>query len=303
MSIKGIGINIHSGRINGDLQLLEQDLRYFAACGFDYAEIPAHGVDAIFGGQLCEPRVRRVVEILSALPFRYTVHAPDPLNLFDATYRELQKDVFRATIAFAQRIHAEALVYHAGRFDFTNERSGLRPAALKAMEREALREMGDLAAAAGVVIGDIDSYSSDITQLVAQVQEVAHPAVGITFDLGHAFLTTGHHKQDFLEMFRLAAPLIATLHVHDNFVLHVEMPFSVPYIYTASFGIGDMHLPLGWGKIPFEQAFTGLRTPPAVLTIELQSRFADLAPQVLQEARRLAALTAGERAAYATGGR
>ncbi len=301
MSIKGIGINIHSGRINGDLQLLEQDLRYFATCGFDYAEIPAHGVDAIFGGQLCEPRVRRVVEILSDLPFRYTVHAPDPLNLFDATYHDLQKDVFRATIAFAQRIRAEAIVYHAGRLDFTNERSGRGLAELKAMEREALREMGDLAAAAGIVIGvengDTDSYSSDITQLVAQVQETAHPAVGITFDLGHAFLTVRHHKQDFLEMFRLAAPLIATFHVHDNFGLDVEIPFSVPYIYTSPFGIGDMHLPPGWGKIPFEQAFASLRTPPAVLTIELQSRFADLAPQVLQEVRRLAALTAEERAA------
>lgn len=301
MSIKGIGINIHSGRINGDLRLLRQDLDYFATCGFDYAEIPTHGVDAILGGRLCEPRMREVAEILADQPFRYTVHAPDPLNLFDATYRELQKDVFRATIAFAQRIHAEAIVYHAGRFDFTNERSGLRPAELKAMEREALREMGDLAVATGVVIGvengDTDSYSSDITQLVAQVQEVAHPAVGITFDLGHAFLTTGHHKQDFLEMFRLAAPLIVTLHVHDNFGLHVEMPFSVPYIYTSSFGIGDMHLPPGWGKIPFEQAFAGLRTPPAILTIELQSRFADVAPQALQEARRLAALTAEERAA------
>jgi len=301
MSIKGIGINIHSGRINGDLRLLRHDLDYFAACGFDYAEIPTHGVDAILGGKLCEPRMRQVVEILSGQPFRYTVHAADPLNLFDATYHELQKDVFRATIAFARRIRAEAIVYHAGRFDFTNERSGLRPAELKAMEREALREMGDLAAAAGVVIGvengDADSYSSDITQLVAQVQEIAHPAVGITFDLGHAFLSAGHHKQDFLEMCRLAAPLIVTLHVHDNFGLAVEIPFSVPYIYTSSFGIGDMHLPPGWGKIPFEQAFTGLRTPPAILTIELQSRFADVAPQALQEARRLAALAAEERAA------
>ena len=55
-----IGLNIHSGRINGDLDLLEQDLRAIEQAGFDTAEIPVHGVDAVVNGRLREGRAKQV---------------------------------------------------------------------------------------------------------------------------------------------------------------------------------------------------------------------------------------------------
>ncbi|MEA2022504.1 MAG: hypothetical protein U9N08_08545 [Candidatus Caldatribacteriota bacterium] len=47
MDIKGIGINIDSSTIDGDLDLLEEALGSSQNLGFDYAEIAVHGVDAI----------------------------------------------------------------------------------------------------------------------------------------------------------------------------------------------------------------------------------------------------------------
>jgi len=48
IDIKGIGINIDSPTIKGDLDLLENALGNIHNKGFDYVEIPVYGVDAIF---------------------------------------------------------------------------------------------------------------------------------------------------------------------------------------------------------------------------------------------------------------
>ena len=42
MHIKGIGINIDSPTIDGDLDILEKALGNFQDLGFDYVEIPVH---------------------------------------------------------------------------------------------------------------------------------------------------------------------------------------------------------------------------------------------------------------------
>ena len=174
MTIKGIGVDIHSPRVNGDLSILQHDLDYYARCGLDYVEIPVHGVDGILAGRLNERRVRQIKSILSAFPFGYSVHSPDSLNLFDIEHLEWHKDVLRATVAFAHEIGAQVVVYHGGRLNAGQEVAAPLLEQLKGIEREALHEMGELAAAAGVKIGvengERDSYSSVIADLVVQVR-------------------------------------------------------------------------------------------------------------------------------------
>ncbi len=297
MSIKGVGIDIHSPRINGDLGIFRRDLDYYAECGFDYVEIPVHGVDGIIAGRLNERRVREVREILAGYGFRYTVHSPDPLNLFDVEHLAWHKEVFRSSIAFAQEIGAETVVYHAGRVDAHHEKPALGLDELKTVERDALQEMVELAVAARVTIGvengGQDSYSGVIAELVAQVRAIAHPVVGITLDFGHAFLTAQQHSFDYLSAVRMAAPYIVHLHVHDNCGRTVGLPSGVPYIFSVPFGIGDLHMPPGWGSIPYEQIFSALCIPPSVFLMELSPRYADVFPEALAEARRLASLVGG----------
>jgi sugar phosphate isomerase/epimerase len=297
MTVKGIGINIHSSRINGELALLQRDLDYFAACGFDYVEIPAHGVDVIIGGRLQPQRLRQVKQILARFPFSYTVHAPDPLNLFDIANLEWHKEVFRSSIAFTQEIGAQVLVYHAGSTHNLADTGGLEMDALKAREREALQELGELALRAGVVIGvengERDSYSMVIADLVAQVQAIAHPAVSITLDIGHAALSAPRLGFDLAAAIRQAAPLIAHWHLHDNFGRTLKLPQDIAYIYAAPYGIGDLHMPPGWGAIPYAQILKGVRTPPAALLMEIQPRYHDALPEALAAARTLAKLIEG----------
>ncbi len=308
MRIKGIGIDAHSPRLDGSLEVLEHDLTLFQRVGFDYVEIPVHGVDAILGGKLNERRVKEVQEILARFDLQYTVHSPDPLNLcdvggkrrshFQARCRlDLQKAVFRASLEFTEAIGAEIMVYHGGATNPPNnnsEEAGLSVERLKEIEREALSELASFAATLGIVIGveniGSTSYSARIAELVEQVREINHPNVGITLDFGHAYLTARHLGYDFLEAVELAAPYIVHTHVHDNFGRMVALPHDdVPYIHTAPFGVNDMHLPPGWGEIPYREVFSCLKDYQGVVLMELKPRYGPYFEEALQETRRLLA--------------
>ena len=293
MSIKGIGIDAHSPRLDGRLEVLEHDLALFQRAGFDYVEIPVHGVDAILGGRLHERGVKQVQEVLAKFDLQYTVHSPDPLNLCDVERLNLQKAVFRASLEFAQAIGAGILVYHGGTTKPDDEKAGLSVERLKEVEREALSELADWAAAWGIVIGVENvgpkSYGARIAELVEQVREINHPNVGITLDFGHAYLTARHFGYDFLEAVELAAPYIVHTHVHDNFGRMVALPQDVPYIHTAPFGVNDMHLPPGWGEIPYQEVFSRLKDYQGVVLMELKPRYSPYFEEALQETCRLLA--------------
>ena len=297
MSIKGIGIDAHSPRLDGSLEVLEHDLALFQRVGFDYVEIPVHGVDAILGGKLNERRVKEVKEILARFDLQYTVHSPDLLNLCDVERLDLQKAVFRASLEFTEAIGAEIMVYHGGATNPPNnsddEGADLSVERLKEVEREALSELASFATTLGIVIGvenvGSKSYSARIAELVEQVREINQPNVGITLDFGHAYLTARHLGYDFLEAIELAAPFIVHVHVHDNFGRVISLPQDVPYIHIAPFGANDMHLPPGWGEIPYREVFLRLKDYAGVVLLELKPRYSPYFAEALQETRRLLA--------------
>jgi sugar phosphate isomerase/epimerase len=252
-----------------------------------------HGVDAILGGRLNERRVRQVQEILAKFDLRYTAHSPDPLNLCDVERLDLHKAVFRSSLEFTRAIGAEIVVYHGGVTNPADGEGGLSVERLKEVEREAISELADQAAAWGIVIGVENvgpkSYSARITELVEQVREINHPNVGITLDFGHAYLTARYLGYDFLGAIELAAPHIVHVHVHDNFGRVVVLPRGVPYIHTAPFGVNDMHMPPGWGEIPYREVFSRLGGYQGVVLLEIEPRYSPYFAEALQETRRLLA--------------
>ncbi|RLE68061.1 MAG: sugar phosphate isomerase/epimerase, partial [Thermoprotei archaeon] len=40
MKVKGIGINLHPERTQGEMERLREELRFFQETGYDYVEIP-----------------------------------------------------------------------------------------------------------------------------------------------------------------------------------------------------------------------------------------------------------------------
>lgn len=343
MQIKGIGINVDSHTIDGDLDLLEKTLGNFQDIGFDYAEIPVHGVDAIFKGKLNWLQTRTIADILKKFNLKYTVHGPDLLNLMDPSNFKLQREIFKSGIEFAKAIGAEIFVYHSGKIPLQGEmkREGLgqngipkvpspkKIERLKKIEVKTLQELADLAKDLGVTIAientcpDLKEetlwelskqfngkmfppsalapqtpkpiflqevrkykYGTKIEELVNQVKKIDRDNVGITLDFGHAYLASKYYRFKFLDSIKLAIPYIKHLHIHDCFGKTKVSPESRD-IDLIQFGIGDMHMPVGWGEIPYDKIFPLLKNYNGVLCLELKPRYKKFYKYSLEKVKEL----------------
>ncbi|MDK2816893.1 MAG: hypothetical protein PWR22_1522 [Moorella sp. (in: firmicutes)] len=306
MSIKGFGINVDASRLDNNLETLVRDLEYFARLGFEYVEIPVHGVGAMVAGRLLPRRVEEVRRLLARFPLRYTVHGPNPLNLMEAEKLSWQKQALQASLEFAAIIGAEILVYHGGRylpeecFHLPGRRKNLRAAMKEKMllqEREALQELAEKAAELQVTIavenarpyldGSPYCYAEQLSLLVEQVATVGHARVGITLDVGHAYLAARYYGFAFLEAVARAAPYIRHVHLHDNFG-QVSTSLEKKQAELMATGRGDLHLPAGWGEIPLAEVLALLQDYTGVVVHEIRPRYQEWAGMALDLSRELA---------------
>ena len=344
MHIKGIGINIDSPTIDGDLDLLEKALGDFQDIGFDYVEIPVHGVDAIFKGRLNWLQTRVIADILKKFKLKYTVHGPNLLNLMDPSNFQLQKDIFKSGIEFTNAIGAEIFVYHGGKIPLQGEIKGEglgqnnflkipspgKIDRLKKIEIKTLQELATFAKDLGVTIAienispDVEeesiwelskrfnndemlppsvltpktpkptflreiskyNYGTKIEELVEQVKKIDCENVGITFDFGHAYLASKYYRFKFLDSVKLALPYIKHVHIHDNFG-KPKVSYEEQDINLIQFGIGDLHMPVGWGAIPYNKIFRILKNYNGVLCLELKPRYKKFFTYSLQRVKEL----------------
>ncbi len=304
---KGFGINAAAARLDNNLGTLARDLGYFAELGFDYVEIPVHGVGAMAGGRLLPRRVEEIRRLLARFPFRYTVHAPNPLNLMDLENLPWQKQVLRESLEFAAAIGSEVLVYHSGRyipeesFHLPGGRRNLSPEVkdeMRRQEREALLDLAEKAKQLGVTIamenarpyldGSPYCYAEHLSLLVEQVKAIGHPRVGITLDVGHAYISARYYGSDFLEAVALAAPYVRHLHLHDNFG-RVSSSLEKKQAELMAAGRGDLHLPIGFGEIPVADVLALLRDYSGVIVHEIRPRYWEWAGAALERGQQLVA--------------
>ena len=303
-----IGINADSFTINGDLAALKGFLERFVEAGFSCAEIPVHGMDCIVNGSLCPERVAAVRKVLSAYPLGYSVHSPDQLNLADEACPETHARALRSTIDFASEIGAETVVYHGSLRHVTvagaplgESRAAVDPVSLRSLwadEIDRLGQAAEYAASRGVRVAVENifrqsplerSYRFDPRNLAAIVSAVDSRALGICFDFGHAFISSGEEGFDMEEALRAVLPRLAHVHIHDNFG-NPSIP-NARAIDMMFRGAGDLHLPPGWGAIPYDLLFPIFAADfQGIFTLELQPRFADRYGEAREWVSRRAAL-------------
>jgi len=294
MLIKGIGANAHPARIDGDIRRLEEDLRFFETVGYDYVEIPVDAVDVIYRGRLLPQRLRLLKRSLQSFDLRYTVHAPLALDLRTREGYELQLELFSSSLEFTREIGAEIFVYHYGRKGDDPE--------LEERLLEGVRRVAARAEELGVAICVENIEIDTIENVVDFVRQVDRGAVGMTLDLGHGYLAASRFGFDFLEAVQAAAPLVRHIHLSDNFGLFEETRLvsydlykQIPYRRRLALGRGDLHLPPGWGEVPWEEALRQLGDYRGVLTLEYyHHRYFPEAEDILNEVRaRVRELQAG----------
>ncbi|MCL4516395.1 MAG: sugar phosphate isomerase/epimerase [Firmicutes bacterium] len=287
-----IGISADFTLDGNDLQRLEEDLDFYASAGFRYVELRAHSLDLIVNGRLNRAAVAKVLPILERSGLRFTVHCPEALDLMEESERELQKDVVAATIKFAGLARVEIVVCHTGRillkdgavvrgnWPLDSRAVPGRDTILRRREQEArvVRELAEIASNQGVTLSlenaNIDTgveaigYSSNLSDLVDQVMAIDRPNVGIALDIGHAYIASKYYGTDFGGALRAAAPHVRHVHAHDNFGRTFAPGAS--FINSLPFGRGDLHLPPGWGAIPYAEVVSALRDYSGLVMVELQ---------------------------------
>ncbi len=284
-----IGSQINEARMDGNLDALRRDLGCFVRAKLDAVEIHPHGLDVIKNGHIDKKRMKEVKSILRDYPFCYSVHAPNPLNLMEKERGAVHRDVFRACLEFASKIGARVLVYHAGRKVPEEAFHAIPKISHKSGELEKLMELeASLLQTLADEFPDIDicvenarpyhchspwCYSERLDVLREQILRIDRANVRITLDTGHLFLTSRFYGYDPVASVSKAKALIGHVHIHDNFGNSFyygddKQTSQIP------FGIGDSHMPIGWGAIPFGDILGAMADCyRGLLIMELRSRY------------------------------
>ena len=290
-----IATGFNSGSDDGELFSLEADLRRLADIGVDTVELALTGIDLISGGRIIPERLERLIAVTEQFDFRYTVHGLVSSNFMAPDTLDYQMAAAKALVEVCDRINARILVQHGGclRADQIHER-----AAANIREREALTELGDFARPYGVRIAfenifttEFGQYRQTPAEVAETVKAVNHPNVVALIDFSHAYIESTYKGLNFREQIAAMAPVTGHLHVHDSFGR--PQGFYKPFFpqENTAMGVGDLHLPLGWGDIDWDGIFAELEfLPDTVMIMEIGHRYRSEQPQSLRRARELAGL-------------
>ncbi|WEX08294.1 TIM barrel protein [Chelativorans sp. AA-79] len=295
-NIDGIGFN--AGSTDGELESLERELSSLAEIGVDTVELGLTSLDLVAGGRIIEERAERLVALTKAFPFRYTVHGLVSSNFMDPATVRYQIDAAKALIQLCDRVGSRIIVQHGGfvRADQIEER-----AEADKREREALFELAEFARPYGVRVAlenifttDPGQYRQTPAEVAETVKTIDHPNLVALIDFSHAYIESTYRGLDFRDQLRAMAPVTGHLHVHDSFGRPAgHSKFFHPQEATA-LGLGDLHMPLGWGDIPWEEIFAELDfLPDTALMMEIGRRYRSEQPASLAKARELASLGSG----------
>jgi sugar phosphate isomerase/epimerase len=299
-----IGTGFNAGSDDGEFASLETDLRALAEMGVDTVEIGVTSLDLVAGGKIIRERHEALVALTKQFDFRYTVHGLVSSNFMDPITQRYQIDAAKALVEVCNSIGAGIIVQHGGnlRADAIADWAGADE-----REREALTELADFARPHGVRIAlenifttEPGQYRQTPSEIAATVKAVNHPNVVALIDFSHAYIESTFKGLDFFAEIAAMAPVTGHLHVHDSFGRPQGFYKAFHPQENTALGIGDLHMPLGWGDIDWDRIFAELTfLPDTVLMMEIGSRYRREQPQSLERARALMEINAGKLAAAA----
>ncbi|MEI8178952.1 sugar phosphate isomerase/epimerase [Aestuariivirga sp.] len=276
--ITGVGISAHK-RAN-DLSDLGMELDMIEELGVATIELPTYDMDIVVGGRIRQPQMDALKRACAGRAVTFTVHGPLAINFMDEAWRlPRHLEVLSASLDVAAEVKALNYVLHAGVAPM-QQAEGLEDAYLR--QREWLQLAGDLAAERDITLCVETLFTDNGSQhtptplrLAQELAAINHPAVMATIDFSHSYLRLDFEgrRSDFLNEVSALAPFAKHLHIHDSFGRQDDI-----WMFTEgerlAFGHGDLHLPVGWGDIPWTELMAECRFPQGVVfNIELKERY------------------------------
>jgi len=279
---------------NGDISALSDQIRRLKEVGVDSLEVSVYETDVICGKKINLPELKILKDTLLGQDFSYTVHGELSVNLMDQENFDSHKEVLKRDIEVSSEIQATHLITHFGQT--TNkvyENKNIYESYLK-KQQDCYAELGDYAKQYNVTLAienlfpfTIDNYAPLPNEIALQLNKINHPNVKCCLDISHAYINCTYRNAHFIDEIKKMAPLSEHIHMHDSFGLIERIWAYVPAEYT-SYGQGDLHLPLGWGDIPFEKIFKEIQFPDRLnLNFELPERYIKYFIENIKEAKRL----------------
>lgn len=292
-STRGIGYTLRSD--SPDFADLEDKLDEAERLGVDFVELPMFCWTLVAGGRVMPNPLDRLIRLTRGRPFGYTVHGPLAINLMETPSRLAgHAALLDAAIEVAGALDAVNLVIHSGCVRDPDETFALA----YARQRDALQRAGDRAGRSGVTLCVENIFrfapmreTASPARLAGEIDAIAHPCVRATLDVSHAYLRCADGKLDAAAEIAALAPYARHIHVHDSFGRPLES-WTMDEAERLGLGEGDLHLPVGWGSLPWDHfARTLAPEPGAILNLELNGRYWSALPAQLEALRALAGRT------------
>lgn len=315
MKIHNYGIPLDTLGYFNNLERLEQALTFYERIGYTLIEIDVSPFFLVVDGKLRQAQLDKFRAVLAQHNLRYSIHSPNRLNLAYDPRRELCRAILRCQIEICNALGGTRVVYHSGLQALDDVRYGIRRTLLTDQElrdgasREvrALQEIAPFAAERGVIVcmenGDTHQWEHEViarfnlpraallthharldpANIVRQLEAINHPNVALTLDIAHLHIAANDMGFDYLHAVEIAAPWVKHLHVNDNFG-RVDRGFDTEYERWA-YGEADIHLPPGWGSIPYRDVIARLPNYEGDLILEIKPDFVDYLDESLATMR------------------
>ncbi|MBI4724973.1 MAG: sugar phosphate isomerase/epimerase [Rhodomicrobium sp.] len=213
--------------------------------------------------------MRRLKDAIAVRGLSYTAHGPIAINFMNEPANlSRHLAVAKAAIEVAAEIGAVHLVLHTGHMPAQSE------AAIEeayAVQRGAFAGLGEIAAnhsmliaVENIFVSDPGSHTALPSRLAREIEAIGHPNVRACLDFSHGAITCKAQGADFIEEAKALAPVARHLHIHDSFGDPHQLR-TYARSERVAFGLGDLHLPIGWGNLPWLDMMAQFTFEPDVI--------------------------------------
>jgi sugar phosphate isomerase/epimerase len=252
-------------------------------------------MDIVVGGKIRKEQLARLKSACKGRDTAFTVHGPLAINFMDEPYRlPRHMEVLKASLEVAAEVKAGNYVIHSGIVP-TQQAAGIEAAYER--QREWLSLGGDIAREHGLTLcvetlftDGGNAQTASPRRLANELSLINHSAVMATIDFSHAYIKLDFdgRRNDYIDEIAALAPFAKHLHMHDSFGRQDDI-----WMFTEgerlAYGHGDLHLPVGWGDIPWAQLMETCEFPQGVVfNIELKERYWYAAQQCVDAVKKLA---------------
>ncbi|MEJ5230379.1 MAG: sugar phosphate isomerase/epimerase family protein, partial [Pseudothermotoga sp.] len=172
-----------------------------------------------------------------------------PVNLASSRQEDLQ--IMLKIFEIASTINASVIVYHCA----------YRRGDKKSFEKE-VQTIKMIANKLKSSVLALENTHQMIDEVLEVVEAVASEKVRLLIDVGHLYIRCNADRSKFFEQVEMGLEKTVEIHVHDNFgkpSVGFDESIGKAIHFAYLYGVGDLHLPLGLGTIPFDDLFALLK--------------------------------------------